>query len=161
MEDQRKWCKERTPWMRSKALPVGVDDMARCYFSIDFCASSSSCCCIIVANLPSLMIICSFFSRFCTSSSSSHCSSKASWASLGIAVLSSGGIDMAIAAYNYWRELIYKISGTDLLRSILVLFLAVSFKKLSSLCWKNAARIVSLSVAGQQLSRYRAVSLTS
>ena len=57
MEDWSKWCKENTHWMRRKAFPVGIDDMACCSFSINFCASSSSCCCIIMANLPSLMII--------------------------------------------------------------------------------------------------------
>ena len=122
MEDWIKWCKERTRWMRIKAFPVGVDYMAWCTLSIDLCALSSSSCCTIVANLPSLMIICSFFSRFCTSSFSSHCSSKPSWESLEISVLSSGGIDMAIAAYNSWGELIYHLFGTDLLRSIFILF---------------------------------------
>ena len=161
MEDRRKWCKERTHWMRRKVFPVGVDDMARCYFSIDFCASPSSCCCIIAANSPSLMIIFSFFSRFCTSLSSSHCSNKASRAALAIAMLSSGGIDMAITAYNSWGELIHHLFGTDLLRSIFVLLLSVSFEMLSSLFCNNAARIASLSVAGQHLSIYQAVPFTS
>ena len=84
------------------------------------------------------MIICSFFSRICTLSSSSRCSTKASWASLEMAVLTSGGLAMAIAAYNSWGELIYHFSGTDLMRSIFVLFFAVSFKKLSLLCCNNA-----------------------
>ena len=81
-EYQRKWCKERTRWMRSKAFPVRVDDMARCSFSINLCAPSFSCCCTIVTNSPSLMIMFSFVPRFCTSSSLSHCSSKVSWSSL-------------------------------------------------------------------------------
>ena len=98
MEDWRKRCKERTRWTRSKDLPVGVDVLARYYFSINFWASSSSCCCIIVASSPSLMIICSLSSRFCTSSYPSRCRAKAIWASLG--------------------ELIYHLFGTDLLRSI-------------------------------------------
>ena len=37
MEYWRKWCKERTCWTISKAYPVGVDAMARCSFSINFC----------------------------------------------------------------------------------------------------------------------------
>ena len=41
------------------------------------------------------------------------------------------------------------------------LFSSVSFKKLSSWCCNNAAMIVSLSVAGEHLSIYRAVPLTS
>ena len=122
--------------MRSKALPVGVDEMSCCSFSIDFCASSSSCCCIIVENSLSLIIMFSFFSRFCTSSSSSHCSTKASWASLEISVLSSDGLEMEISAYNSWGELIYNFFGTDLLRSIFVQFPAISFKTFSSLCCK-------------------------
>ena len=146
--------------MISKAFPVIVDDMDLCSFSINICSSSSSCCCIIVENYPSLMIICSFLSRFCTSSSSIRCSAKASWASLEMSVLSYGGLDMAIAAYNSWGELIYHLSGTDLLRSIFVLFLAVSFKTLPSLCCNNATRIESLSVAGQYILSYRAVPLT-
>ena len=36
---------------------------------------------------------------------------------------------MAIAAYDSRGELIYHLFGTDLLRSIFVLFSAVSFKK--------------------------------
>ena len=59
------------------------------------------------------------------------------------------------------RRLIYHWFGTDLLRSILVLFLSVIFELLSSLCCNNASRIASLSVAGQQLSRYQVVPLTS
>ena len=157
MEDWRKWCKERTRWMRSNDFPVGVDVMACCSFSIDFCASSSSWCCIIVANSPSLMIICSFFFRLCTSSYSSHCSVKVSWESLEISVLSSGGLDMAIAAYNSWGELIYILIGTYLLRSILT----VSFEQLSSSGCNNVARIASLSVAGQKLLRCWDVPLTS
>ena len=147
--------------MRIKSFPVVVYDMALCSFSINFCALSSSCCCIIVANSPSLMIIFSFFSRFWTSSSSSHFRVKASWASLHIAVLSFGGLDMSIAEYNYWGELIYHFFWTDLLRSIFAPFSAVSFKNLSSLCCNIAARILSVSVAGQLILRYRAMSVTS
>ena len=91
MEDWRKWCKERTQQMISKAFPYGVDVMACCYLSTDSRASFSSWCCIIVASSPSLMILYSFSSR---------------------------------------------------------LFSTVSFKKLSSLWFNNAARIASLSVAG-------------
>ena len=86
-----------------------------CSFYIYFCASSSSCCCIIVVNSPSLVIICSLFSRFCTSTSSSSCRAKASWESLEIAALSSGRLDMKIAAYHSWGELIYHLFGADLL----------------------------------------------
>ena len=75
-------------------------------------------------------------------------------------MLSSDGLDMAIVAYHSGRELINHLFGTDLLRSIFDLFLAVSFEKLSSLCCNNAARIASLLVAVQRLSRYRYVSLT-
>ena len=107
------------------------------------------------------MIICSFFSRFCTLSSSSHCTAKASWVSLEIAALSSGGIEMAITDYHSWREQIYHLLRTDLLQSIFDLFLSVSFEKLSSWCCKNAAMIASLLVAGEQLFRYWTVSLTS
>ena len=159
MEEWRKCCKEMTQWMRSKAFPVGVDFMARCSLSIYLCALSSSFYCIIVVKSPSLMIICSLFSRLLTSSSSSHCSNKASWASLEIAVLSSGWIYMAITAYHSWGDLIYHLLGTDLLRSIFGLFLAVSFETLSSLCYNNLLRIPLLSVAGQRLSRYQAVIL--
>ena len=106
MEDRRKNFKKRTIWMRIKALPVGVYDMARCSFSINLCASSSSCCCIIVANSPSHMIMFSLFSRFYTSSSSSFCISKAIWSSLEISMLSSGWLEMAISSYNSWGELI-------------------------------------------------------
>ena len=161
MEDWRKWCKERTQWTRTKASPVGVDDMARCSFCINFYAYPSSCCCIIVAKLSTLIIICSFFSIFCTSSSSSCYSSKVSWVSLEIAVLSSGGLEMEIAAYHSWRELIYHLFGTDLLQSIFGLFLSVSFEKLSSWCCNNAAMIALLSVEGEHISRYPAVPLTS
>ena len=98
IEDWRKRCKERKLWMRGKSSPVGVDVVARYYFSIYFCASSSSCCCIIVASSPSIMIICSFSSILYTSSSSSRCSAKASWESLG--------------------DLIYHFFGSDLLRFI-------------------------------------------
>ena len=132
MEEWRKLCKESTHWMRSKDFPVGVDDMARCYFSVDFCASSSSCCCIIVASSPSLMIIFSLSSRFCTLSHSIHCLSKANWESRDISMLSSGGIYMAIAANNSWVELIYTLFGIDLSRSIFVLFL-VTFEATSKL----------------------------
>ena len=107
------------------------------------------------------MIICSFFSRFCTSSPSSRCSAKARWVSLEIAALSSGGIDMEIAAYHSWGELIYHLFGTYLLQSIFDLFSTVSFEKFSSLCCINAAGIAPLLVAGQHLSRYQAVPLTS
>ena len=102
MEYWRKWCKERTRWKRSKALPVGIDVMDRWYFFINFCAVSSSCCCIIVEKLPSLMIIFYFFSIFCTSSSWSRCSSKASWSSPEIVNFSSGGLKMTIDAYHPW-----------------------------------------------------------
>ena len=148
MEHWRKWCKEKTRWMRSKAFPVGVDDMAHCSFPINFCALSSSWCYLIVANLPSLMIMSFFLSRFCTSSSSSYCSAKASWASLDIAELSSDGLEMAIAAYNPWGELINHLFRTDLLISIFVLFSAISFENLSLLSCINAARIASFLVAG-------------
>ena len=68
---------------------------------------------------------------------------------------------MAIAAYNSWGELIYHLSETYLFRSIFVLFLAVSFENVSSWCCNNATRIEWLSVAGQHLSIYWAVPLTS
>ena len=42
-----------------------------------------------------------------------------------------------------------------------VKYLTVNSEKLSSSCCNNAAMIVSLLVAGEQLSRYRAVTLTS
>ena len=64
-----------------------------------------------MANSSSLMIIYSFFSRFCTSPSSSHCIAKASWSYLDISVLSYGGIEMAITAYNSLWELIYHLFG--------------------------------------------------
>ena len=118
MEEWIKRCNKSTRWTISKSFPVKVDVMARCSFSIDFCASSSSYCCIIVAKLPSLMIIYSFFSRLCISSSSSCCNAKAIWASLEIAALSSSGLDMAIAVYHSWGELIYHLFGTDFLRYI-------------------------------------------
>ena len=57
----------------------------------------------------------SSFSRFCTSSSSSHYSTKSIWASLEISMLSSGGIEMAIAAYNSRGMLIYHLLWMDLL----------------------------------------------
>ena len=98
MEDWRKSCKERTRWTISKALPVGIDVLARYYFSVNLCASYSSCCCIILASSTSLIIICSFSYILCASSFSSHCSAKASRASLG--------------------ELIYHLFGTDFLWSI-------------------------------------------
>ena len=110
---------------------------------------------------PSLIIICSFFSKFCTSSCSSCCSTKASWVSLDTAELSSGEIGMAIATYRSLRELIYHLFRTHLLRSIFDLLSSVSFKKLSSWCFNNAAMIVLLSVTGEHLSRYQAVPLTS
>ena len=69
-------------------------------------------------------------------------------------MLSSCGIKMEIAAYNSRGELIYYLFGMDLLRSIFVLFSAIIFENLSSFCCNNEARIVSLSVAGQQLSIY-------
>ena len=50
MEDLRKFCKERILWKRRKSFPAVVDEIARCSFSIDFCAYSSSFCCIIVGN---------------------------------------------------------------------------------------------------------------
>ena len=68
---------------------------------------------------------------------------------------------MAIAAYHSWGELIYHLFVTDLLRSIFNLFSTVSFKKLSSSCCNNAARIALFSVAGEYILRYRAVPLTS
>ena len=105
IEYWRKWCKERTFWTKGKALPVGVDVMACCSFSTNFCASSYSCYCSMVENFPPLMIIYSFFSRFCTLYYSSRCRSNARWASLKISTLSSGGIEMAKPAYNYWGEL--------------------------------------------------------
>ena len=111
--------------------------------TINIYHSSSSCCYIIVEKFPSLIIICSFFSRFCTSPPSSRCSAKASWASLEIAVLSSGGIYMAIFAYNPWGELIYHFSGTDLLQSIFNLFSTVGFENLYSLCCKSISFKVS------------------
>ena len=92
--------------------------MDRCSFSINFCSSSSSCCCIMSENSPSLMIICSFFSRFFTFYSSIWYRAKASWASLEIAALSSGELDMTIAAYHFWGELIYHLLRTYLLQSI-------------------------------------------
>ena len=161
MEDWRKWCNERKRWIRIKAFPVGVNDMARCSFSINFCAYSSSCCCIIVEKLPPLIIICSFLSRFCTSSYSSRCIAKASWVSLEISRLSSGGLEMEIAAYHSWGDLIYHLFKTDFLRSIFDLFSSVSFEKLASWCCNNAATIASLSVAGEHLLRYWDVPLTS
>ena len=118
MEYWRNWRKKRTGITRIKSFPVGVDVMSHCFFSVDFWDSYSSCCCIIVANSPSLIIIFSFFYIFCTFSSSSCCSSKASWGYLEIVGLSSGGIDMAIAAYHSWGDLIYYFFGTDLLQSI-------------------------------------------
>ena len=114
-----------------------------------------------VAKLPSLIIICSFFYRFCTSSSSSRWSAKVSCIYLEISALSSGGIDMSIAVYHSWRELIYHLFRTDLLRSIFDLFLSVIFEILSSWCCNNVAMIVSLSVAGEHHLRYRTVTLTS
>ena len=161
MKYWRKWCKERTRWMRIKSLPVSIDNMTRCYFSINFYALSSSCCCIILAKLLSLMIMFFFFSRFCILYSISYCIAKASRAYLEIAALFSGGLEMEIGAYNSWGELIYRLFGTDLLRSIFVLFSAVRFENLSSLGCNNAARIASLLVAGQHLSRYRSVTLNS
>ena len=109
-----KWCKKSTRWTRSRSLPIGFDVMDRCYFSI----SSSSCCCIIVENLTLLMIICSFLSISCTYSYLSCCSAKASWAYLDITALSSGVIDIAIAAYHSWGELIYHLFGTYFLQYI-------------------------------------------
>ena len=96
MEYWRRWCKERTSWTRSKYFPVWFGVMACCSFYIYFCAFSSSCCCIIEEISSSLMIICYFSSIFYTPSSSIIYSAKASWASLEISKLSSGGIDMAI-----------------------------------------------------------------
>ena len=68
---------------------------------------------------------------------------------------------MAIDAYNSCGDLIYHLFGTDLLRFIFDLILTVSFEKLSSLCCNNTESIVSSSLAGQHLSRYPAVTLTS
>ena len=110
---------------------------------------------------PSLMIICSLFSILYTPSSSSCFSAKASWAYLEISALPSGGLEIVIADYHSGGELIYHLSGADLLRYIFDLFPTVSFEKLSSLCWNNAAMIASLSVAGEHISRYQAVPLTS
>ena len=135
-------------WTISKDFPVGIDFMAHFSFSVCFFTSSSSCCCIIVEKLPSLMIICYFLSILCTASSSSRCSAKVRWAYLEIYALPSGGIEMAISAYNYWGELIRHLFGTDLLRSIFDLFLTVSFERLSSSCCNNTAMIASLLVAG-------------
>ena len=143
MEYWRKWFNRRKRWSRIKAFPVWVDVMARCSFSINLCASSSSCCCIIVASSTSLMIIFSFFTIFWTSSSSSPCSTKVSWSSLETDMLSSGGIEMAIAAYHSLWELIYHFFGTDLLGSIFDLFLTVGFEKKISSCCNNAAIIAS------------------
>ena len=56
----------------------------------------------------SLIIICYFFSIFFTSSSSTRCSAKTIWVSLKIAVLSPSELEMAISAYNSWRDLIYE-----------------------------------------------------
>ena len=122
--------------MRSKSFTVGVDVVARCYFSINLCFLQSSCCGIIVAISPSLMIICSFYYRFCTFPSSSICSTKARRASLG--------------------ELVYHF----LERICCDLFSTVSFENLSSSCCNNTARILLLSVEGQHLLIYRAVPLT-
>ena len=47
------------------------------------------------------------------------------------------------------------------MQSTFDLFLTVSFKKISSSCCNNVAMIVSLLVAGENLSIYRAVILTS
>ena len=118
-----------TRWTIAKALPVGVDDMSWCSFSINFCDLYYYCCFIILAKSLSLIIICSFFSRFCTLSSSSCCSAKVIWVSLEISVLSSGRLETVIADYHSWRELIYHLFGTDLLRFTFDLFLYASFKK--------------------------------
>ena len=76
-------------------------------------------------------------------------------------MLSYGGLEMAIAAYHSWGELIYHLFGTDLLQSIFDLFSTVIFKNLSSWFWNNVAMIASLSLAGQHILIYMAVPLTS
>ena len=85
---------------------------------------------------------------------------KAAWVSLEISVLSSGVLETEISAYHSWRELIYHLFGTDLLRSIFDLFPSVSFEKLFSLCCINAEMIASLSLASEKLSIYQAVPMT-
>ena len=90
-----------------------------------------------MAKSPSFIIICSFFYRLCTLSSSSCCSAKASWEYLKMSTLSSGGLEMSIADYHSWGELIYHLFLTYVLRSIFNLFLTVSFEKLSSSCYNN------------------------
>ena len=122
---------------RKQNPPVGVDVMASCSFSIYFCASSSSCCCIIVSSSPSLIIIFSFFFRFYTSSSSSRFSSNASWASLEISALYSGGIEMEIADYHSWVEMIYHLFGTDFCS----LFLTYFWPSVLNSCTTGAAKI--------------------
>ena len=89
------------------------------------------------------------------------CSAKAIWVSLEISLLSSSGLEMEIATYHSWGELIYHLLGTDLLRSIFNLFSTICFEKLSSSWCKNTARIAFFTVGGQHLSIYPAVPLTS
>ena len=66
-------------------------------------------------------------------------------------MLSSGRLDMAIAAYHSLIDLIYHLFGTDFLRSTFDLFSSVSFEKLSSWCCNNPEMIASLSVSGEHL----------
>ena len=143
---------------KKQSLPFQRWYHACCSFSIDFCASSSTCYIVIVVKLPSLMIICSFSFRFCISSSSSCCSAKASWECLEIAELSSGGLEMAIAAYHYWGELIYHLSGTDLLQTIFELRPSVlkSFPPHAA----KMQQFLLLLVTGQHISLYQDMPLT-
>ena len=90
------------------------------------------------------MIICSLLSRFCTLSTSSRCSAKAIWEYLEISMLSSGGLEMAIATYHSRGELIYHFFKTAFLQSIFDLSSSESFEKLSSLWFNNAVMIVLL-----------------
>ena len=110
MEYWSKWCKERTRKTISIDLPVGVDVMARCYFSIYLWSSSSSWCCIILASFPSLMIICSFSSRlFVTVKfeklSSSCCNNVARIASLSVAVWNPSLIDVLDIWLCHWHRI--------------------------------------------------------
>ena len=74
---------------------------------------------------------------------------------------SRGGLEMAIIAYHFWREMMYHLFGTYLLWSIFDLFLSVSFEQLSSWCCNNMSIFAWLSVVGEQILRYWAVTLTS
>ena len=97
---------------------------------------------------PSLIIIYSFLSIFCTSSSSSRCSSKTSWSSLEIFLLSSGGLEMEIVIIipeESWSNIFLE-------RICCYLFLTVSFKTFSSSCCNNVARIALFSMAGRNPS---------